>query len=113
MGAAHEKPGAGAEALDFEAAVERVETIIERLESGAVGLEESIAQYEQGVELLRRCRAMLERAEQRVTELMENRIGTEPRTEASGSRKRSKGSGRAADKGLSAESSDEDGPAPF
>jgi len=49
----------------------QVEAIIERIEGGEIGLEESIASYERGVELLRRCRAALEQAEQRVEDLTE------------------------------------------
>ena len=60
--------GNGAE-LDFERAVEQVEKIIEKIESGEIGLEASIAEYERGVALIRRCRQVLERAEQRVDEL--------------------------------------------
>lgn len=55
--------------MDFESAVEQIEKIIERIESGEIGLEESIAQYERGVGLIRRCRQVLDRAEQRVEEL--------------------------------------------
>jgi len=55
--------------LGFEEALEAVESIIERIESGEVGLEDSIAEYEKGAALLKRCRATLERAEQRIREL--------------------------------------------
>ena len=55
--------------LSFEAALERVEGIIARIESGEVGLEDSIDEYEKGVGLLRRCREILDRAEQRVEDL--------------------------------------------
>ncbi len=55
--------------LGFEEAMDRVERIIERIESGEAGLEESIREYEAGAGLLRRCRAILERAEQRVAKL--------------------------------------------
>lgn len=55
--------------LDFEKAVEQVEGIIERIESGQIGLERSIAEYERGVALIKRCRQVLDRAEQRVEEL--------------------------------------------
>ena len=40
-----------------------------RVEAGDVGLEQSIDEYEKGVELIKRCRAILERAEQRVQRL--------------------------------------------
>lgn len=55
--------------LSFEQAVERVEAIIERIESGEAGLEQSIAEYERGVGLLKRCREILENAEQRIEKL--------------------------------------------
>lgn len=61
--------GGGGQELDFERAVEQVEKIIEKIESGEIGLEASITEYERGVALIRRCRQVLERAEQRVDEL--------------------------------------------
>lgn len=61
--------GVEAETLTFERAVERLEAIIGRIESGEIGLEQSIREYEHGVALLKRCRAILEQAEQRVEEL--------------------------------------------
>jgi len=57
------------EDLDFEKAVEQVEKIIERIESGEIGLEKSIVEYERGVALLKRCREVLDRAEQKVQDL--------------------------------------------
>ncbi|MFN0131002.1 MAG: exodeoxyribonuclease VII small subunit [Phycisphaerales bacterium] len=65
---------AGAEAsagvpFDFESAVSQIESIVERIESGEVGLEGSITEYEKGVALIKRCREVLERAEQRVQDL--------------------------------------------
>lgn len=64
------KPEAPPEAaLDFEAAVAEIEAIVERIEGGEVGLEGSIAEYEKGVALIKRCREALERAEQRVQDL--------------------------------------------
>jgi exodeoxyribonuclease VII small subunit len=59
--------------LTFEQAMERVEEIANRLESGEVGLEQAIDEYEQGMALLRRCNEVLERAEQRVEELTRQR----------------------------------------
>jgi exodeoxyribonuclease VII small subunit len=66
----NQKPGQPEESpLDFEKAVEQIEAIIDRIESGEVGLEKSIGEYERGVGLLKRCRAALAKAEQRVEEL--------------------------------------------
>ncbi len=53
----------------FEDMVEQLEQIIERIEGGEVGLEQSIAEYEKGMALIKRCREILEKAEQKVEEL--------------------------------------------
>lgn len=55
--------------LSFEEALERVESIIERIESGEAGLERSIDEYERGMRLIRRCRSILDAAEQKVEEI--------------------------------------------
>lgn len=57
--------------------MEQLELIIERIETGQVGLEAAIAEYEKGVGLLRRCRDILKRAEQRVEELNREAAGGE------------------------------------
>ena len=57
--------------LSYEAAVAELESIIDRIESGEIGLEASVEAYERGCELVKRCRAVLERAEQRIEELGE------------------------------------------
>ncbi len=54
---------------DFEHAIAEVEAIIQRIEAGEVGLEESIVQYERGVQLIKGCRAVLDKVEQRVADL--------------------------------------------
>lgn len=55
--------------LSYEQAVAELEAIIDRIERGEVGLEQSISEYRRGTELLKRCRAILEVAEQQVQEL--------------------------------------------
>ncbi len=54
--------------LTFEDALAQLEAIIEKIERG-VGLEEAIGEYERGVTLIRRCKDILQKAEQRVDEL--------------------------------------------
>ncbi len=56
-------------ALTFEQAMSQLEEIIRKIESGEVGLEQSIAEYERGVALVKRCEAVLGQAEQRVREV--------------------------------------------
>ena len=53
----------------FEQALADLERIIRELEDGKIGLEESLARYEQGVALLRRCHDQLRKVEQRIVEL--------------------------------------------
>jgi exodeoxyribonuclease VII small subunit len=68
--------------LTFESALAELEKIVRELEDGQVGLEESLAHYEKGVTLLRRCYSQLQRAEQRILLLKgldgENQPVTEP-----------------------------------
>jgi len=50
----------------FEDCLRDLETILQELEEGQVGLQESLARYEQGVKLLRHCYGLLEQAERRI-----------------------------------------------
>lgn len=52
--------------LTFEAAVLRLEEILQRLESGDADLSESLKLYEEGIALTRSCTELLEKAEQSV-----------------------------------------------
>jgi len=56
-------------ALSFEQAIDRLEAMIDDIESGEVGREEAIARYEQGQSLVKRCRTILDKAEERIAEL--------------------------------------------
>jgi exodeoxyribonuclease VII small subunit len=53
----------------FEQAVKELEQIIRNLEDGDTTLEESLAQYEKGVGLLKLCYGQLRVAEQRIQAL--------------------------------------------
>jgi exodeoxyribonuclease VII small subunit len=61
--------------LSFEQALANLEAIIDRIESGNVGLEQAIGEYERGVALIRRCKDILQKAEQRVDELNRQAAG--------------------------------------
>lgn len=56
-------------AMSFEQAVAELESIIDRIEQGDMGLEESLAARRRGEALVRRCRSVLEHAEQEITRL--------------------------------------------
>ncbi len=55
--------------MNFEAALARLEEIVRRLESGDVGLEESIKIYEEGMKLKSLCAQKLSEAQQRVEKI--------------------------------------------
>ncbi len=61
--------------LSFEQALERLEAIIDQIEAGEVGLEDSLKHYEAGTALVRRCRAVLDQTEKRIAELMPDAAG--------------------------------------
>ena len=50
----------------FEDSLSDLEGIVRDLEDGQLGLDESLARYEQGVALLRQCQTQLTQAEQRI-----------------------------------------------
>ena len=54
------------ENLSFETSLARLEEIVHDLEDGQIGLEESVARYEVGVSLIKRCQAKLKQTEQRI-----------------------------------------------
>jgi exodeoxyribonuclease VII small subunit len=64
-----EKNGDGAQELTFEQALAQLESIVSAIEQGKIGLQESISEYEKGIKLLRRCRAVLADAEMKIQQL--------------------------------------------
>jgi exodeoxyribonuclease VII small subunit len=61
--------------LSFERAIEELESIVKRLEDGKVPLEESVAIYERGEALKRRCDELLRQAEARVDKITTDASG--------------------------------------
>ena len=59
-------PEAAAEPFAFEDALGELEAIVERMESGTLGLEASLAAYRRGAELVTRCRESLAAIQQQV-----------------------------------------------
>ncbi|GGL98925.1 exodeoxyribonuclease VII small subunit [Pseudomonas asuensis] len=58
-------------APDFEHSLAELQTLVERLESGELSLEESLGAFEQGIRLTRECQSALSQAEQKVQTLLE------------------------------------------
>jgi exodeoxyribonuclease VII small subunit len=60
-------------ALDFESAMAELEKIVSDMEAGKLSLEDSLAAYKRGAELLSFCRVRLEDAQQQVR-VLEDRV---------------------------------------
>lgn len=57
--------------LNFEKSLQELETLVEKMESGDLSLEESLKCFERGVALTRNCQKALQEAEQKVQILLE------------------------------------------
>ena len=57
------------EEISFEEAAEKLESIVEAMESDELPLEKLLVQYEQGAKLVKICEDKLEAAEKRITQL--------------------------------------------
>lgn len=58
--------------IPFEQALAQLEALVERMESGELSLEESLASFEEGIALTRNCERALSEAEQKVRILTAN-----------------------------------------
>jgi exodeoxyribonuclease VII small subunit len=59
-----------AETLSFEAALQRLEVIVQQLESGEIALDESLRLFEEGIKLTRYCGGKLDAAEGKLEMLL-------------------------------------------
>ncbi len=69
--------------LTFEQAISQLQEIVEKVETGQIGLEEAIGQYETGCKLVQHCKGILENAERKIEVLsrgLEGQIATQPFT---------------------------------
>lgn len=63
------------EELKFEKAMEKLEKIVQDLESGEISLEDALRRYEEGVKLSRACQAKLAEAEKKIEMLTRGASG--------------------------------------
>ncbi|MBS0003404.1 MAG: exodeoxyribonuclease VII small subunit [Thioalkalivibrio sp.] len=56
----------------FEAAMEALEQLVARMEAGDLPLEESLREYQRGMELVRSCQEALDEAQRRIDSLIES-----------------------------------------
>jgi exodeoxyribonuclease VII small subunit len=57
-------------AIDFEKALQTLESLVENMESGDMTLEKSLQAFEEGIKLTKECQQALKEAEQKVEILM-------------------------------------------
>lgn len=60
------------EHLSYEAALQQLETLVSRMDSGQMPLDELLASYQRGADLLKMCREKLAAVEQQIKLLDEN-----------------------------------------
>jgi exodeoxyribonuclease VII small subunit len=58
--------------LNFESAIDRLEKIVEQMESGKLPLEDLIVRYEEGMNLVKVCQERLAKAEQKIEIIARN-----------------------------------------
>jgi exodeoxyribonuclease VII small subunit len=69
------KPKSREAELNFEGALDRLEKIVEQMESGKLALEDLIVRYEEGMNLVKVCQDRLARAEQKIEIIARNSAG--------------------------------------
>lgn len=69
-----------AKETNFEKSLQDLEAIVSKLESGKLGLAESLERYEQGVKHLKSCYQLLSEAEQRISMVSGLDASGKPRT---------------------------------
>jgi exodeoxyribonuclease VII small subunit len=62
----------------LEDALATLESLVERMESGELSLEESLKAFEDGIRLTRECQQALQQAEQKVRILLDQHQDAEP-----------------------------------
>ncbi len=62
--------------IQFEKALEKLEKIVQDLESGDVSLEDALKKYEEGVKLSRACQQKLKHAEKKIQILTKEQDGS-------------------------------------
>jgi len=69
------KPKLAPAELNFETAMDRLEGIVEQMESGKLPLEDLIVRYEEGMNLVKVCQERLLSAEQKIEIIARNNAG--------------------------------------
>ena len=66
----------GSEKITFEEAFSRLEQLVQELEQGGTNLERSVKAFQEGMDLIGICNEQLQKAEQKVQQLIKKSDGT-------------------------------------
>ncbi|MHC4757936.1 MAG: exodeoxyribonuclease VII small subunit [Planctomycetota bacterium] len=61
--------------LNFEQSIKELTSIVEKIEQGRIPLQDSLQQYEKGMELIKHCRGILQKAEERIEKISKQEKG--------------------------------------
>ncbi len=65
--------------LTFEQAINQLKGIVDRIEQGEIPLQDSLEQYEKGMALIKHCRDILQKAEQRIEKISKEEPSEPPK----------------------------------
>jgi len=73
-------PNKSRQGQDFSGSLEKLEALVEQMESGELSLEDSLEVFEQGIKLTRQTQKALTEAEQKIQLLLEenNQLSAQP-----------------------------------
>ena len=60
----------------FEEALQKLEVIVKKMESGEMSLDDSLKAFEEGIKLARFCASMLDEAQRKVEQLISDKDGS-------------------------------------
>ncbi len=66
---AHKKQKTDVDKLSFEDAIKEPTDIVGKIEQGHIPLQDSLEQYEKGMALIKQCRTILQKAEERIEKI--------------------------------------------
>ena len=66
---AHKKQKNDIGKLSFEDAIKELTNIVGKIEQGQIPLQDSLEQYEKGMALIKQCRTILQKAEERIEKI--------------------------------------------
>ncbi|NQT25355.1 exodeoxyribonuclease VII small subunit [candidate division KSB1 bacterium] len=60
---------------NFEETFNALQTVVEKLESDEISLEDAVKAYEEGMQMIRQCTTILEKAQIRIEQLSKDDVG--------------------------------------